>query len=104
MATYSPALRISLFVLDSENQTCPDPLYFFLSLCVGIFLPRLIFSHIPMPKGFESACNPIDCFSIIMIRPAPDLRNHFADISKAVHETGEPLFLTKNGYGDMVGL
>ncbi|MEI3502527.1 MAG: hypothetical protein V8Q42_02285 [Anaerovoracaceae bacterium] len=30
-----------------------------------------------------------------MIRPAPDLRNHFADISKAVHETGEPLFLTK---------
>lgn len=39
-----------------------------------------------------------------MIRPAPDLRNHFADISKAVHETGEPLFLTKNGYGDMVGL
>ena len=35
---------------------------------------------------------------------APDLRNHFADISKAVHETGEPLFLTKNGYGDMVGL
>lgn len=39
-----------------------------------------------------------------MIRPAPDLRNHFADISKAVHETGEPLFLTKNGYGDMVVL
>ena len=39
-----------------------------------------------------------------MIRPAPDMRNHFADISKAVHETGEPLFLTKNGYGDMVGL
>lgn len=39
-----------------------------------------------------------------MIRPATDLRNHFADISKAVHETGEPLFLRKNGYGDMVGL
>ena len=39
-----------------------------------------------------------------MIRPAPDLRNHFADISKAVHETGEPLFLRKNGYGDMVVL
>lgn len=39
-----------------------------------------------------------------MIRPVSDLRNHFADISKAVHETGEPLFLTKNDYGDMVVL
>ena len=36
------------------------------------------------------------------IRPISDLRNHFAEISKAVHETGEPIFLTKNGYGDMV--
>ena len=37
-----------------------------------------------------------------MIRPVSDLRNNFADISKAVHETGKPMFLTKNGYGDMV--
>lgn len=36
------------------------------------------------------------------IRPVSDLRNKFADISKVVHETGEPVFLTKNGYGDMV--
>lgn len=36
------------------------------------------------------------------IRPVSDLRNHFADISKIVHETAEPVFLTKNGYGDMV--
>lgn len=36
------------------------------------------------------------------IRPVSDLRNNFAEISKLVHETGEPLFLTKNGYGDMV--
>lgn len=36
------------------------------------------------------------------IRPVSDLRNNFADISKAVHETAEPVFLTKNGYGDMV--
>lgn len=36
------------------------------------------------------------------IRPVSDLRNHFADISKIVHETSEPVFLTKNGYGDMV--
>lgn len=30
------------------------------------------------------------------------LRNNFADISRVVHETAEPVFLTKNGYGDMV--
>ncbi|MEN8907605.1 MAG: type II toxin-antitoxin system Phd/YefM family antitoxin [Clostridiales bacterium] len=36
------------------------------------------------------------------IRPVSDLRNSFADISKIVHESGEPIFLTKNGYGDMV--
>ena len=37
-----------------------------------------------------------------MIRPVSDLRNNFADISKTVHETAKPVFLTKNGYGDMV--
>ena len=36
------------------------------------------------------------------IRPGSDLRNNFADISKTVHETEQPVFLTKNGYGDMV--
>lgn len=36
------------------------------------------------------------------IRPVSDLRNNFADISRIVHETGEPVFLTRNGYGDMV--
>ena len=39
-----------------------------------------------------------------LIRPVSDLRNHFADISKTVHETDQPVFLTKNGYGDMVVL
>ncbi len=38
------------------------------------------------------------------IRPVSDLRNSFADISKTVHETGKPVFLTKNGFGDMVVL
>ena len=38
------------------------------------------------------------------IRPVSDLRNNFADISKTVHETKQPVFLTKNGYGDMVVL
>lgn len=39
-----------------------------------------------------------------MIRPVSDLRNNFADISRIVHETEQPVFLTKNGYGDMVVL
>ena len=38
------------------------------------------------------------------IRPISDLRNHFAEISRTIHETGEPVILTKNGYGDMVVL
>ena len=39
-----------------------------------------------------------------MIRPVSDLRNSFAEISKTVHETAQPVFLTKNGYGNMVVL
>lgn len=38
------------------------------------------------------------------IRPVSDLRNNFADISRTVHETQQPVFLTKNGFGDMVVL
>ena len=36
------------------------------------------------------------------IRPISDLRNKFTEISQIVHNSGEPVFLTKNGYGDMV--
>ena len=39
-----------------------------------------------------------------LIRPVSDLRNNFAEISKIVHETAQPVFLTKNGFGDMVVL
>ncbi|MDD2397869.1 MAG: type II toxin-antitoxin system Phd/YefM family antitoxin [Tissierellia bacterium] len=39
---------------------------------------------------------------MLHIRPVTDLRNKFSDISKLVHEKAEPVFLTKNGYGDMV--
>ena len=39
-----------------------------------------------------------------IIRPVSDLRNNFAEISKIVHEMSKPVFLTKNGYGDMVVL
>lgn len=34
----------------------------------------------------------------------PSLTFHVADISRTVHETAQPVFLTKNGYGDMVVL
>ena len=37
-----------------------------------------------------------------IIRPISDLRNKFAAISKECHENGEPVFLTKNGQGDLV--
>lgn len=37
-----------------------------------------------------------------MIRPVSDLRNNSADVSRTVHETQKPIFLTKNGFGDTV--
>lgn len=40
---------------------------------------------------------------MIQIRPVSDLRNKFPDIEKLVNE-GEPVYLTKNGYGSMVVL
>ena len=38
---------------------------------------------------------------MIQIRPVSDLRNKFPDIERLVNE-GEPVYLTKNGYGSMV--
>ena len=35
------------------------------------------------------------------IRPITDLRNT-TEISEACHASREPLFITKNGYGDLV--
>ena len=40
---------------------------------------------------------------MIQIRPVSDLRNKFSDIEKAVGG-GDPVYLTKNGYGTMVVL
>ena len=37
-----------------------------------------------------------------IIRPISDLRNNFTSISETVHADDEPVFLTKNGIGDMV--
>ena len=36
------------------------------------------------------------------IRPVSDLRNKFSDIAMEVHESNTPVYLTKNGRGDMV--
>lgn len=40
--------------------------------------------------------------AMIQIRPVSDLRNKFPEIEKTVLTTGEPVYLTKNGYGSMV--
>jgi prevent-host-death family protein len=37
-----------------------------------------------------------------VIRPISDLETNLSEITRAVHETDEPVFLTNNGYGDMV--
>lgn len=36
------------------------------------------------------------------IRPISDLRNNFNSISEACHKKAEPVFITKNGQGDLV--
>lgn len=36
------------------------------------------------------------------IRPISDLRNKANDISEFCHQTREPIYITKNGIGDMV--
>jgi prevent-host-death family protein len=38
------------------------------------------------------------------IIPISNLRNNFKEISRLVHEQKEPVFITRNGYGDMVVL
>lgn len=40
---------------------------------------------------------------MMQIRPVSDLRNKFTEIEKVV-QSGDPVFLTKNGYGSMVVL
>ncbi len=36
------------------------------------------------------------------IIPVSELRNNFTEVSRIVHQTNQPVYLTKNGYGDMV--
>ena len=40
---------------------------------------------------------------MLQIRPISDLRNKFSDIERIVN-AGDPVYLTKNGYGAMVVL
>ena len=40
---------------------------------------------------------------MIQIRPVSDLRNKFPEIEALINE-GQPVYLTKNGYGAMVVL
>ena len=39
---------------------------------------------------------------MLHIRPVSDLRNKFPEIESTVLKNGEPVYLTKNGYGSMV--
>ena len=39
---------------------------------------------------------------MLHIRPVSDLRNKFPEIEATVLNNGEPVYLTKNGYGSMV--
>ncbi|MBR3503636.1 MAG: type II toxin-antitoxin system Phd/YefM family antitoxin [Clostridia bacterium] len=39
---------------------------------------------------------------MISIRPVSDLRNKFPEIEETVMQSGQPVYLTKNGYGTMV--
>lgn len=39
---------------------------------------------------------------MINIRPVSDLRNKFPEVEADLIQSGEPIFLTKNGYGSMV--
>jgi prevent-host-death family protein len=41
---------------------------------------------------------------MIRIRPVSDLRNKFPEIEEIVVKEGQPVYLTKNGYGSMVVL
>ncbi len=37
-----------------------------------------------------------------VIRPCADLRNNYNEISRICHQTKQPVFITKNGYSDLV--
>jgi len=40
--------------------------------------------------------------NMTIIKPVSELRNNFKHISQICHAEGEPIYLTKNGKGDLV--
>jgi len=38
----------------------------------------------------------------VQIRPSASIRNNYSEIASYCKQTGEPVFLTKNGEGDLV--
>ena len=40
--------------------------------------------------------------SKVIIKPSTTLRNDYGKISAQAHNTGEPIYITKNGEGDIV--
>ena len=42
-----------------------------------------------------------EVMKIVEIRPSSDLRNKYNEISQFCHESGKPVYITKNGRGDL---
>ena len=38
----------------------------------------------------------------MIIKPSTTLRNNYAEISEMAHQNDEPIYITKNGEGDIV--
>jgi prevent-host-death family protein len=43
----------------------------------------------------------VEVYYMPVIRPSSDLRNNYNEISKFCHEYSEPVYITKNGQGDL---
>jgi prevent-host-death family protein len=56
-------------------------------------------SHEPLALGRLVTYHDSD---MPLIRPISDLRNKAPEIEELCHETGEPVFITKNGEGELV--
>ena len=41
-------------------------------------------------------------YIMALIRPCADLRNNYNEISRICHQTMQPIYITKNGYNDLV--
>ena len=43
----------------------------------------------------------VEVFIMPIIRPSSDLRNNYNEISTICHQTNSPVYITKNGAGDL---